>query len=227
MLLSNVSRGNVLAVAIKMMIISSVASLNCLLIQYVIYKNVANGVNYINRDLVKFESINYIVSIFNIVASVFFMVLFIAWFFRAYSNMQSLDSKLRDSKYWVVFGWFIPVFNFIMPYRMLNKMTLSALFYIHKHTTVLLKRYKAFWLLIIWANFILIYLLRLYQYSILTSFDVMYILKLGIAINVIALATILLFASYFNFYRKLEALIYKLEREKNEDSTDCIELVRE
>lgn len=100
MLLSNVSRGNVLLVAIKMLIISSVASLNCLFIQYIIYSNVSTGVHYVNRDLMRFETINFIVTVINIVASIFFLVILIIWFYRAYSNMQRLDHRLTDSKYW-------------------------------------------------------------------------------------------------------------------------------
>lgn len=227
MLLSNVSRGNVLAVAIKLLIISSVASLNCLFIQYVIYSNVSAGIHYSNKDLMRFETVNYIVMIFNMAASIFFLILFIVWFFRAYVNMQRLDPRLKDSKYWVLFGWLVPVFNFIMPYRLLNKMTLCAVLYIQKRTTVRLKKFKPYWILLIWISFILIYFMRMYQYRVMAFFDVMYIVKLGILIHTVILITILLFASYFNFYRKLEALIYKMELENRADSTDCIELVRE
>ncbi|MCC9044460.1 DUF4328 domain-containing protein [Myroides sp. M-43] len=227
MLLSNVSRGNALAVAIKMLIISSVASLNCLLIQYVIYKNANEGVHYINRDLMKFETINYIVTLFNIVASLFFLIVLIVWFFRAYSNMQSVDSRLTDSKYWILLGWLVPIFNFIMPYRLLNKMTICAVLYIKKSTAIQLKRFKSYWILLIWISFILIYFMRMYQYRIMAIADVMYTIKLGVLIHGVILTTILLFASYFNFYRNLEALIYKKELENSGDSTDYIELVRE
>lgn len=227
MLLSNVSRGNVLAVAIKLLIISSVASLNCLFIQYVIYNNVSAGIHYSNRDLMRFETINYIVTVFNMVASVFFFLLLIVWFFRAYANMQRVDPRLKDSKYWVIFGWLVPVFSFIMPYRLLNKMTICAVLYIQKRTTVRLKKFKSYWILLIWISFILIYFMRMYQYRYMAVLDVMYIVKLGVLIHTVILITILLFASYFSFYRKLEALVYKMELENSEDTTDCIELVRE
>lgn len=227
MLLSNVSRGNVLAVAINMLLIASVASLNCLIIQHVIYSNVADGVHYINRDLMRFETIIFIVSIMNIVASIFFLVILIVWMYRAYSNMQTIDTKLKDSKYWVVLGWIAPIFNLVMPYRLLNKMSLSAVDYVKVHTNVSLKRYKSIWLLLIWISFLIIVFLRMFQYRIAYFVDTSIVLNIGIAINVLVLICTLLFAAYFNFYRKLEALIYKLNLEENEDSTNCIELVRE
>ncbi|AJA70751.1 DUF4328 domain-containing protein [Myroides odoratimimus] len=227
MLLSNVSRGDALMVAIKLLIISSVASLNCLLIQHNIYTKANLGVQYINKDLVRFETINFIVTILNIVAGAFFLIVFIVWFYRAYVNMQSLDTRLHDSKYWVVFGWLIPVFNLVMPYRLLNKMTISAVSYIHKNTTTRLQKFRSYWILLIWISFLLIYLLRIYQYSMATRIDVMYIIELGIIINALSLLTLFVFASYFNFYRKMEALIYKLEHENKEENANCIELVRE
>lgn len=227
MLLSNVSRGNVLAVAINMLIIASIASLNCLIIQQIIYSNVADGIHYINRDLVRFETIIFIVSITNIVAGLFFVVILMVWLYRAYSNMQTLDNRLTDHKYWAVLGWIAPLFNLIMPYRLFNKMSLSAVDYVKVHTQVSFKRYKPLWLLLIWVNFLLIVLLRVFQYRIAYFVDASIVLNIGIAINVLILVCTLLFASYFNFYRKLEALIYKLNLEEKDDSADCIELVRE
>ncbi|EHO08820.1 DUF4328 domain-containing protein [Myroides odoratimimus] len=227
MLLSNVSRGDALIVAIKLLIISSVASLNCLLIQHNIYTKANLGVQYVNKDLVRFETINFIVTILNIVAAAFFFIVFIVWFYRAYVNMQSLDTRLNDSKYWIIFGWLIPVFNLVMPYRLLNKMTISAVSYIHKNTSTRLKKFRSYWILLLWVSFLLIYLLRLYQYSIATRVDVMFIIELGIIINTLSLLTLFVFASYFNFYRKIEALIYKLEHENKDKSANCIELVRE
>ncbi|WP_025126072.1 DUF4328 domain-containing protein [Myroides odoratimimus] len=227
MLLSNVSRGDALIVAIKLLIISSVASLNCLLIQYNIYTKANLGVQYVNKDLVRFETINFIVTVLNIVAAAFFFIVFIVWFYRAYVNMKSLDTRLNDSKYWIIFGWLIPVFNLVMPYRLLNKMTISAVSYIHKNTSTRLKKFRSYWILLLWVSFLLIYLLRLYQYSIATRVDVMFIIELGIIINTLSLLTLFVFASYFNFYRKIEALIYKLEHENKDKSANCIELVRE
>lgn len=227
MLLSNVSRGDVLLVAIKLLIISSVASLNCLLIQYNIYTKVNLGVQYMNKDLIRFETINFIVTVLNIVAALFFFIVFIIWFYRAYINMQSLDTRLRDSKYWIIFGWLLPVFNLVMPYRLLNKMTISSVSYIHENTNTRLKKFRSYWILLLWISFLLIYLLRMYQYSIATRVDVMYIIELGVIINALSLLTLFVFASYFSFYRKMEALIYKLEHENNDEGTNCIELVRE
>jgi hypothetical protein len=47
--------------------------------------------------------------------------LFIAWFHRAYKNLERTSvAELRYSTGWAIGGWFIPVFNWIRPKQIVN-----------------------------------------------------------------------------------------------------------
>jgi len=50
--------------------------------------------------------------------SIFTLILFLIWFYRAYRNLPALGAtELRFTPRWAVIWWFIPIFNFWKPYQ--------------------------------------------------------------------------------------------------------------
>ncbi|MBI3237991.1 MAG: DUF4328 domain-containing protein [Flavobacteriia bacterium] len=50
------------------------------------------------------------------------MIVFLVWMYRAYSNLHRLNEPKLYHKLWVIFAWFIPIVNLILPYRMLKQL---------------------------------------------------------------------------------------------------------
>jgi hypothetical protein len=47
-------------------------------------------------------------------------IVFIVWFYRAYSNLYPLGATLRHKPGWAIGGWFVPILSFIRPKQMAN-----------------------------------------------------------------------------------------------------------
>jgi len=53
-------------------------------------------------------------------------VFFISWFRRAYHNLHQFKSSLGYTDGWAAGGWFIPVINLFMPFKIMNEMYREA-----------------------------------------------------------------------------------------------------
>lgn len=49
-------------------------------------------------------------------------VMFIRWFYRAYSNLYEKTPDLKYKKRWVILCWLIPVINFYLPFLLIKNM---------------------------------------------------------------------------------------------------------
>lgn len=49
-------------------------------------------------------------------------IIFIMWFWRAYSNLHLLGTDRLYNKGWTIGSWFIPVLNFYFPYQIMRSM---------------------------------------------------------------------------------------------------------
>jgi hypothetical protein len=54
------------------------------------------------------------------------LVIFIVWFYKAYSNLRKVTDKPKYAPYWAVWSWIIPVVNFYLPFKILKDMQAKA-----------------------------------------------------------------------------------------------------
>ncbi|MDR3345834.1 MAG: DUF4328 domain-containing protein [Campylobacteraceae bacterium] len=54
------------------------------------------------------------------------VVIFIVWFYKAYSNLRKVTDKPKYAPYWAVWSWIIPVVNFYLPFKILKDMQAKA-----------------------------------------------------------------------------------------------------
>jgi heme/copper-type cytochrome/quinol oxidase subunit 2 len=50
---------------------------------------------------------------------------FIRWFYVSYANLHKRFSDLKYKKQWAVFGWFVPIVNLVVPYKIMEEMHLK------------------------------------------------------------------------------------------------------
>lgn len=48
-------------------------------------------------------------------------VYFLQWFSRAYNNLYIVGARLRFEKGWAIGAWFVPILNYIRPYRIMQE----------------------------------------------------------------------------------------------------------
>ncbi|TAL70468.1 MAG: DUF4328 domain-containing protein [Bacteroidetes bacterium] len=48
-------------------------------------------------------------------------IIFIIWFYRAYKNLENIDTPLQYKKSWAIGGWFIPIISFFYPKVIMNE----------------------------------------------------------------------------------------------------------
>jgi hypothetical protein len=53
------------------------------------------------------------------------LVIFLIWFYKAYSNIYPQMLEPRYKKYWAIWSFFVPIVNFYLPYLMIKKMYLT------------------------------------------------------------------------------------------------------
>jgi O-antigen/teichoic acid export membrane protein len=52
--------------------------------------------------------------------------MFIRWFYTSYANLHTRVKELQYKKYWAVLGWFVPIVNFIVPYKIMEEMHIKT-----------------------------------------------------------------------------------------------------
>ncbi|MDR2099347.1 MAG: DUF4328 domain-containing protein [Campylobacteraceae bacterium] len=54
------------------------------------------------------------------------LIMFLVWFYKAYSNIYELIHEPKYKKWWAIASWLVPVVNFFVPYFILKYMYLKA-----------------------------------------------------------------------------------------------------
>jgi heme/copper-type cytochrome/quinol oxidase subunit 2 len=65
-----------------------------------------------------------------IITYIISVVMFLRWFYRAYSNLHNEFANLKYSKKWAILGWFIPFANLWIPCKIMKEL--------HEKTTKLI-----------------------------------------------------------------------------------------
>ncbi|MDR1461497.1 MAG: DUF4328 domain-containing protein [Campylobacteraceae bacterium] len=63
-----------------------------------------------------------LVTLISFVIVIASLVVFIIWFYKAYSNLYQKTSNLKYKKYWAILGWIIPIINLYLPYFLIKDM---------------------------------------------------------------------------------------------------------
>jgi hypothetical protein len=72
-----------------------------------------------NIGILVFALLGILACIGTIIAT---LVMFIIWFYKAYSTLYQKTPDLKYKKRWAVLSWIIPVVNFYLPYLLLKDM---------------------------------------------------------------------------------------------------------
>jgi len=64
-----------------------------------------------------------VLSLINILISV---STFIRWFYASYTNLHTRAQDLTYKTYWSVLGWFLPIVNLIVPYKIMEEMHMKT-----------------------------------------------------------------------------------------------------
>jgi Domain of unknown function (DUF4328) len=82
-----------------------------------------------DRDMAAYDASVARVGLFALVEAVVYVIgvaIFIAWFFRAYSNLEALGYHGRYGRWWAVAGWFVPIMWLFRPKEIANDIWRSA-----------------------------------------------------------------------------------------------------
>jgi len=86
--------------------------------QYDLLTDVNNGVNVSDSIIESNESLNTIVSIIQTAIAVITVIAFLLWFYKAHKNTALVSKQpLKYSPAWSVGGFFIPLINLVLPYK--------------------------------------------------------------------------------------------------------------
>ena len=86
--------------------------------QYGLLTDVNNGINVSDSVIESNESLNTIVSIIQTVIAVLTVIAFLLWFYKAHKNTVNISEQpLKYSPVWSVGGFFIPLINLVLPYK--------------------------------------------------------------------------------------------------------------
>ncbi|MDR2790271.1 MAG: DUF4328 domain-containing protein [Campylobacteraceae bacterium] len=82
---------------------------------------------YLNSDEVSVKMlITAFVSLAIVCVFIISIIMFLVWFYKAYSNIYALTPDPKYKKWWVVASWLVPVVNFFVPYFILRYMYTKA-----------------------------------------------------------------------------------------------------
>ena len=76
---------------------------------------------------------------------------YIKWFRRAYYNLHVINKNVKYTEKWAVLGWFIPIFNYIIPYQIMKEIYVKTSEYLDLKDREFL-RFVKIW----WAGFVLL-----------------------------------------------------------------------
>lgn len=227
MLSSNAIRAKVLHFAILMQIITTFAALNCYIIQFWVLKQLDAGVQFVNKDLLRLEEITDIVLGIAALTGMFLFVIFVVWLYRAYCNLQRLDRHLEVPKLMLIFGWIIPIYNIIMPFRWIDKLNYTTYFMLKRKQVQNIKLVDSNWLLLGWCALIIANFIRAYMNKQSAFYEYDTLMQLGIAKEICAFVGVLILSYFINNYRKLENILFKVSLEESKQKDQQIDVVNE
>lgn len=190
--------------------------------QFWVVKQLDAGVQFVNRELLRLESITNIVVALSALSGLFLLVIFVLWLYRAYANMEKLDRNIDAPRLMLIFGWIIPIYNMIVPFRWIDKLNYSTYFQLRRMQVQGGKLVSSNLLLLGWIAVIIASFIRGYMQK--RSVDMEYdtLMQLGIAKEFCVLTGILVMSYFISNYRKLEHKLYTASLEEPQDEDESI-----
>ena len=95
-------------------------------LQYLLLKNISNGV-FTSIEQANFNDMRQlIISVMYSIAFIVSAVTFIQWFRRAYYNQEILFVHMGTTNGWAAGAWFVPIMNLFKPYQMMKELYFNA-----------------------------------------------------------------------------------------------------
>lgn len=107
-------------IALSAVIVTDILSIGSDWLEIRLMDRVLEGEAVSNSSLGSDDTRQLVVEVILLVFYVAAAVLFLRWFYRAYSNLPALGSELRFKRGWAIAGWFIPILWLWRPKQIAN-----------------------------------------------------------------------------------------------------------
>src|SRR6476469_5047220 len=113
----NEQRAKTAIIVFGILLLIQTVSLISGVLQYNLLNELALGHFVSQSDIASNDLREQVLTITLVVALVVSLIVFILWFRRAYYNLHLKAAELTYSEGWAAGGWFVPVMNFAIPYK--------------------------------------------------------------------------------------------------------------
>ncbi|MEC4113875.1 DUF4328 domain-containing protein [Myroides pelagicus] len=202
-------------IASFLFLIDVYAIVNFTIMDRIVVQNVLGGGYYKQADLRQFERVSNYLNDIHLLIGVFFFVTFLFWFYYAFQNIQRLDSKLYESKYWVFLAWFVPVFNLFLPFTMLAKMSRRTYVYLEKRGVNYGGKFPFGVFLLWWFAYITFLLVNFLQKVVFSYVSFDFMSNLNLFVHVLNFIGVVVCYSFIRHYIRLQEALKSVQN--NED----------
>ena len=216
MLRPNEQRAKTAITLLWIVLALEIASLISACLQYNLIQTVANGGDISSEAADANDLRQQAIAIMYTLAYIGCAITFIAWFRRAYFNLnQKLYLSQTDG--WAAGSWFVPILNLFRPYQMMKEL------YVETRELLLQKNCSPvnlgttllgwWWTLWIVSNFLGRFVFR-YSMSAETVDEILTSTMANITSNIIGIPLALLAIRVIKNYAAVEPLLYQMEEEE-------------
>ncbi len=118
----NAGRARAAMTLLLAILLLNLLSLGSGMLQYQLLDGIADGEVFPEEVLERNDLREQVIGIVFLVTYVICGVLFIRWFRRAYFNLHSLTTGLREGEGWAAGAWFIPIVNLYKPFQLMKEL---------------------------------------------------------------------------------------------------------
>ena len=120
MLRPNGDRARAASLLLYIVLAFNVLAIGSGFMQYRLLGRMAEGETFPQELLERNDLREQVIGIAFVLVYVTCGVLFIRWFRRAYFNLHTLATGLRDSEGWAAGAWFVPIVNLYKPFQLMK-----------------------------------------------------------------------------------------------------------
>lgn len=122
---ANIQRGKIAELQIWLIIAVNVALIALYFARVILRENFypkGRFTGMLNTILDVIDNLSFFLDLSYSTLLIICVFTFISWFWQAYYNLNIITKSCNYKNIWAIIGWFIPVINLFVPYRIMNEL---------------------------------------------------------------------------------------------------------
>ncbi len=116
-------------VSMMFFVLAIVSDIILFIYTYFLYDLISGEDVLVHVSMLEYQQAASSMELISIISAALYIIAaisFLMWFYRAYSNLESMGLRLSHGKGWIIGSWFVPIYSLFKPYKIMKDMFLKT-----------------------------------------------------------------------------------------------------